>query len=995
MKGLSARLRIGVSVLSLGMGTITSSAAAEAQAAQAVPAPSASDQAEAPAATVPPASAAPSIGTDKPAAADQPDKSTDIVVTGTSIRGVAPVGANLISVGPKDIAASGAQTITQILANVPALSSMGNAGQGEVKGSYYQPQIHQLGGSASSSTLVLIDGHRASPGGTNHTNIDPGLVPINMIERVEVLPEGASSTYGSDAVAGVVNFITRSKFDGVQVAGEAGFRDGAKSLQGSILAGKAFDDGSIIFAYSHTYQGALAYSDRDYTNPDHTAQGGTNFNTFNCAPATLQPGGAGNIFLNGTSGVSVANNAANAPCSGWAYSDVLPQEIRDNVMVKGKIDVTDKLTLGADFVYGTRRDSAAISRGTVTATAFGTGAQANPFYVSPAGYTGTATKETVRWLADDLFGPGAKSLAGSNSFFADGTAEYKIDNNFTVNLLALAAHDDSYTETTGQINQSVANLYLNGTTNSSGSLTAPSIPGTNGIITNLPLTPANALDVWNAGSANQTSQATRDALLDNGNLLRQVFNVQQFRISTNGKVFNLPAGPVGIAFGAEYLRTTLYELAISPNNTGSAQVGSNQGQFNFTRDVKSVFGEVRVPLIGPEMHVPLMQSFEVNLSGRYDHYNDFGDTTNPKAAFDWEVGSGFKLRGNISTSFVAPPIDIVGDSNGVYVNSRYNSFTNNVAVPVSLFPAVTQMGIPGCTAASTTCNISSLQGLRVNTGDHNAGPQKGSGYSFGVDFHPDFLPGLTGQVTYWHASLTGAVTGPQIGFVVNTASLAHLLTFYPGGATPDQIATATAHIPQVSALPTRTDYILEVINSNYLNLDVSGIDASFAYTIHTGSAGTFVIGDAITYFTKFNQSYGTDGESYSVLNTTGANGVFPSVQLQMRGNLGWSMGGLNTNLFLNYSGGYRNWSSSSVTPVTLDAKGNPNGGGDRVAANLTIDTNIAYTFKGGFLDGKVLSFNVRNLFDHNPPFYNSTDGYDSYVANVQGRTISLGLQMKF
>jgi iron complex outermembrane receptor protein len=991
MNGLSAKLRVGVSIISLGAGAVAWLPAAQAQVTPTDQTPSGQS---APGTVSPSSDAAPSIGTPAPAA-DEPTQSADIIVTGTSIRGVAPVGANLISVGPKEIAATGAQTITQILATVPALSSMGNAGQGEVKGSYYQPQIHQLGGSASSSTLVLIDGHRASPGGTNHTNIDPGLVPINMIERVEVLPEGASSTYGSDAVAGVVNFITRTRFDGIQVGGQAGFRDGAKSIQGSILAGKSWDDGSIVFAYSHTYQGALAYSDRAYTNPNHIAQGGTNFNNFNCAPATLQPGGTGNIFLNATSGVSVANNAANSPCSAWAYSDVLPQELRDNAMVKGRINVSDKLTLGADFVYGTRRTSAATSRGTVTATAFGTTAQANPFYVTPAGYTGSATKETVRWLADDLYGPGAKSLSGSDSFFADGTAEYRIDSNFTVNLLALAAHDDSYTKTTGQINQSLANLYLNGTTNSSGSLTTPSIPGSNAIITNLPLTASNALDVWNVGSANRTSQAVRDALLDNGNLLRQVFNVQQFRISTNGKLFNLPAGPVGIAVGAEYLRTTLYELAISPNNAGSAQVGSNQGQFNFTRSVKSAFGEIRIPLIGPEMHVPLMRSFEVNLSGRYDHYNDFGDTTNPKAAFDWEVGGGFKIRGNISTSFVAPPIDIVGDANGVYVNSRYNSFTNNVAVPVSLFPAITQMGIPGCTAASTTCNISSLQGLRVNTGDHNAGPQKGKGYSFGVDFHPDFLPGLTGQVTYWHAKLTGAVTGPQIGFVVNTASLAHLLTFYPGGATPEQIAAATAHIPQVSALPTRTDYILEVINSNYLNLDVSGIDASFTYTLRTGSAGTFVIGDAITYFTKFRQSYGTDGESYSVLNTTGANGVFPSVQLQMRGTFGWSLGGLNTNLFLNYSGGYRNWSSSSVTPVTLDAKGNPNGGGDRVGANLTFDTNIAYTFGSGFLKGQAVSFNVRNIFDRNPPFYNSTDGYDGYVANVQGRTISLGLQLKF
>ncbi|WP_213978939.1 TonB-dependent receptor [Sphingomonas sp. dw_22] len=972
-----SRLRLGASLIALAFA-VSAGAAAHAQST-----PPADQNEPAPAA-VP-----------ETAPAQETTDNQEIVVTGTSIRGAAPVGANLISVGAAEIKATGAQTLTQILATVPALSSMGSAGQGEVKGSYYQPQIHQLGGSASSSTLVLIDGHRTSPGGTNHTNTDPGIVPINMIERVEVLPEGASSTYGSDAVAGVVNFITRTRFDGVQAGGQYSFADGTRSWQASLLAGKSWDKGSVIAAYSHTDQGALAYSDRPYTSPNHIAQGGTNFNSFNCGPATLQPGGTGNIFLDATSGTNVANSGVNAPCSAWAYSDVLPAEKRDNVMIKGRMEIAPALRLSADMVYGVRRTSAATSRGTLTATAFQTGSQANPFYVTPAGYTGTATRETARYLFDDLLGPGAQSLAGSDSFYADANLEYQIDGNFTINLLALAAHDDSYSKTIGTVNQSVANLALNGTTNSAGSLTTPSLPSGNAVITQLPLTAANALDVWNAGSANLTSQAVRDALLDNANLLRQVFAVRQFRLTADGKLFALPGGDVGVAIGAEYLRTHLDELSVQGNNAGPASQGSNQIALGFTRDVKSAFGEIRIPIVSAAMGVPLMRSFEINLSGRYDHYNDFGDTTNPKVAFGWELGEGFKLRGNWSTSFVAPPLDIVGDQYGVYVNSRYNSFTNNIAVPVSLYPMLPQMGIPGCTAASVTCNISSLQGLRINTGDHEAGPQKGKGYSFGIDFHPDFARALSGQVTYWHAKLTGAVTGPQIGFVVNTASLAHLLTFYPGGATPDQIASATAHIPAVSALPTRTDYILQVINSNYLNLDVSGIDASATYTISTSGAGTFVIGDSFTYFTRFRQSYGTDGEWYDVLNTTGANGVFPSVQFQMRANLGWQYGGLNANLFMNYTGAYKNWSSSAVTPITLDSTGNPNGGGDRVRSNATFDLNLAYTFPEGFLHGQVVSLNIRNMFDRDPPFYNTNDGYDGYVANVLGRQISLGLQLNF
>ena len=168
-----------------------------------------------------PAPAAPVATTAaEPATAEE---AAEIIVTGTSIRGVAPVGSNLISVSTESLAATGAQTVTGALSSVPALS--GITGQGPTS-AFYQPSIHQLGASASNSTLVLIDGHRGPTGGTNHTFLDPNIVPNNMLERVEVLAEGASSIYGSDAVAGVINFITRKKFEGFQADGSLVVRDG-------------------------------------------------------------------------------------------------------------------------------------------------------------------------------------------------------------------------------------------------------------------------------------------------------------------------------------------------------------------------------------------------------------------------------------------------------------------------------------------------------------------------------------------------------------------------------------------------------------------------------------------------------------------------------------------------------------------------------------------------------------------------------------------------
>jgi iron complex outermembrane receptor protein len=926
-------------------------------------------------------------------AADSADVSDpqEIIVTGTSIRGIAAVGSNLIAVGPEEIAETGAQTLTQVLQTVPALSSMGSAGQGQNRGSYYQPQIHQLGGSASSTTLILIDGHRTSSGGTNHTNTDPGIVPINMIERVEVLAEGASSIYGSDAVAGVVNFITRRRFDGIQAGGQISFKDGATGYTASLLAGKTWDDGSIVFALSRADLQALANRDRPFTDPNHIERGGTSFYNFNCPTATLQPNGSGPIYLSATAGVAVTNSAANAPCSSWRYGDLIPQEERNNAMVKGIQELGD-LTIQAEMVYSVRRSESRISRGTVTATAFETGDQRNPFYTRPAGYTGTATRQTIRWSADELFGPGAKALSGSNSMYADIELRYRLSDAFNVNFLALGARDESYDRNEGTINGSVANLALNGTTFTNGSRTTPSLTGTNIFVYNLPLTAENALDVWNPAASNRTSQAVRDRLLDNDNDLRQTHGLRQLRLTTDGKLFTLPGGDVGIAIGGELLRFTLEQFKYAGNGAGPASTGSSTFQLEVVRNVKSVFGELNIPIVGPDMGIPFIENFIVNLSGRHDKYSDFGSTTNPKAAFSWEVGSGLNIRGNISSSFVAPPMSIIGDENGVYVNSRYNSFTNNINVPIALYPELRNFtGIP-CTA--THCNISSLQGLRVNTGDHEAGPQKGEGWSIGFDFKPTFLRGLRAQATLWNAKVRGAVTGPQIGFVVNTPSLSHLLTFYPNGATQEEIAAATRFIPPEGPLPTVTSYILQVINSNYLNLDVQGIDASFNYRHDTGSAGTFEIGNSVTYFTRFRQSYGEDGLEYSVLNSTGANGVFPSVQLQGRASLGWDYEDFSSNLFVNYTGAYRNLSGNSVAPVTRDEAGNPTGGGDRVDENITVDLNMSYAFGGPFED-QILSLNVRNLFDTRPPFYNVGEGYDSYVANPLGRVISLGLQVKF
>ncbi|MDB5703800.1 MAG: TonB-dependent receptor-like protein, partial [Sphingomonas bacterium] len=762
--------------------------------------------------------AVPEQVTDATVANDQ-DTSKDIIVTGTSIRGTAPIGSNLVAVGAQALKDTGAQTVTGALASVPSLS--GITGQGNTS-AFYQPSIHQLGASASNSTLVLIDGHRGPTGGTNHTFLDPNIVPNIMLERVEVLAEGASSIYGSDAVAGVINFITRKRFDGVQAEGSVTMRDGTTGYTAGLLAGQTWDRGYAVIGAQYNYQDNLMNKDRDFTYPNHLAQGGNNFLSRSCSPAALQPGGAGNIYLPPYGATSVANTAANYPCTNWGQTDLVGSEERESVMGKVSFDVTDKLTIGLDLLYARRRNDTLQGAGTIQATVFRTGAQANPFYVNPPGVTGAAAdKQTITWDATDLVGP-AHGLSNSDTMYANFTAAYEISSDWHADFLASVGRDESTTYTTGTINSSVANLALNGTTNGGGSLTAISVPGTTTIVTQLPLTADNALDVWNpAGATNRTSAATIARLLDNANRLRATSGYQQFRASASGSLFDLPAGAVKVAFGAELLKTQLSQFVSRANNSGPASSGSQQLFFPFDRTVYSGFVELNVPIVSPDMD-SFIHRFDISLAGRYDHYDDFGSTTNPKIGFNLEPVAGFRLRGNWSTSFVAPPLTILGDKYGAFGTAGWGTQTNNINVPVAAYPDVVTI-IPSC-AGQSLCNIGTLQGIQNTTGDPNAKAQKGSGWSLGFDIEPALVSGLHAGFTYWTTKFTGGVTGPQLSNVINTASAQYLLTFYPNCATPAQIAAVTQGIPQTSSAAACTNYIFHTLNTNWLNLDIAGVD---------------------------------------------------------------------------------------------------------------------------------------------------------------------------
>ena len=218
----------------------------------------------------------------------------EVVVTGTMIRGAqAPVGASLTTIGPTQIAETGAQTVQQVLENSPLITGFGSPAQGS-QGSFdnagtYAPTIHGLGSSASNGTLVLVDGERMVLSGITHTLSDPNVIAPLMVESIQVLPNGASSTYGSDAVAGVINVITRKSFKGFEATGQYGFANGYNSENGGLLWGDSFGNTSLMVSLNYEQRSALGYSERPFSaDSNFTAKGGGNFDNFDCSPATAQ-----------------------------------------------------------------------------------------------------------------------------------------------------------------------------------------------------------------------------------------------------------------------------------------------------------------------------------------------------------------------------------------------------------------------------------------------------------------------------------------------------------------------------------------------------------------------------------------------------------------------------------------------------------------------------------------------------------------------------------
>jgi outer membrane receptor protein involved in Fe transport len=942
-----------------------------------------------------------------------------VTVTGTSIRGVAPIGSNLVAVGRDSLEKTAAINATELTDTIPAITQSGGAAQGENAYSYYAPSIHGLGGSASNTTLVIVDGMRMPGGGTQFGQTDPNIIPSSALQRVEVLADGASSVYGSDAVAGVVNYITRREFQGLEINGKVGVANGWNSGDANAIWGEAWNTGSMYVAGQYSYQSALANSSRAFLDRGDYRPQGQNFETFNCSPASIRTAASGtNAYLSPSATTTVPNTSAYAPCNNTLNGDVLPSAERISGMVRVVQNIGDRLTLTGTADYGHLLGNRNLQEGLVTGiTVFGPGSgmggQINPFFQAPAGEPG-ATQENISYSA---LLPGLRPGSSGNAYgieqqsndtlFLYGNAEYKLSDNWTAKLSDSFGRSRTNDARIGAFCPSCAILALNGTTNANASTTTTSVGGANIIALNLPLTTGNALDVWNANGGNSSAATLKQLYsLNQNNTHWNSFN--QSKLEIQGIVADLPAGPLRMAAGAEYMWVTQDVATIATGGLGALGGSlSKYFQFSLARNVYSGYAELVAPIVSDSMGIPLMKSFDIDLSARYDRYSDVGETSNPKIAANWTVYDDLKLRANYATAFVAPPLAAIGIPADGYkrIATGVTQLTTLINVPVSLYPQV--VNLPGCAGATTTCQLGSSvnPGLSRTYGiGPTARPETGNSWSVGFDYTPSFLPGFTSSVTLWNNRFKSGADALGLTQEINIPSL-NRLTLCPSGCSAAQI-NAFTNIANGgtldSTLPATVYFLRNDDLGNVVNLRVQGVDLNSMYDVQTDRDGEFRLGLALTWFTKFTQDF--PGVAYSMLGTSGSNNTFPSVAGHARLQGGWTFDQFSFDTFVNYTSAYHNWSNTSLIPVISNSVGVPIGGGDHVDANVTLDMHGEYNFgQTGWFGDTAVYIDVKNVLNSDPPFYSGNTagiglggyGYNGFLSNPIGRIFAVGFRSDF
>lgn len=879
---------------------------------------------------------------------DPPDR--DIVVTGTLMRGVAPAGQSTVAVSQQDVQASGATNAAQILQTIPQISSFGKflqpAGAFNSTTSN-RPNLRDLpllGG--NSPTLVLVDGHRLVGMGIQSTSPDPDIVPPGLVERVEVVPDGGSAIYGSDAVAGVINFITRRRFDGVEVDARYGWGDEYHTFDAYGTIGKDWGSGSAFVSYNYSEHDAIYGRDRGYSR----------FFAGNEAPipfpvtSLLCPGGTG-LIAGAFTPVKLDSVTVGSytECDPTDSGTIYPSERRHSVMAGLTQELGEGITLDARGFYTHRKTYA--SQGYFN--------NQGPLLVGPSFIPGFTPSPF------NPLGPDTPLLV----YTAWGDPE-GIHQNLTLKTWGISP------TITADLDD---NWQLRSLTSFSASRTEQQTiqPNFSAIL------PAIAAGLFNPFDPDASSAVGLDAV---GNyslygLVRQRQFNQRFVI--DGDLLPLPGGAVKLAVGLEYIHESFdaQNGLVRPGTENTGYGGLVVGgatiipaydplpRNKLKRDVLSAFGEVVVPIFGADNGGPGMEELVVSLAGRYDDYSDVGDTFNPKIGVTYRPVQAIKIRGSWGKSFVAPSL----------ADSPLSVPTSFAWVP--LFSAITPPD--DLIANGTYPALGSRTSAAVVLGNApDIQPQTATNWSVGADLEPPFIPGLTLGATYWNLDYKNVITLPQ--FTNRELFWRFFGSYIYEPDTYSQylgIANQVQGTPCGAAPETCLYKVLDARNRNLGRLKMSGIDFYANYVLPTGFGSIDL---------ALNGSYDLKRRQQAITGATYADVLdgFRS-PYRLRTALGGQFGNLRAQATWNHIHGYDLAAPVGLVPQT------------RVGSFNVVDLFFKYDVEAeGLLGGLSFTLNVSNLFDQDPPEFREQNQFTPMVngyANgaTVGRLVQLGVHKRF
>ncbi len=792
-----------------------------------------------------------------------------VTVTGSNIPTSQEVGeAPVDTVDQAARDRTGQEDVLSVLTRATPAISAGGGNLGSSNASVSSGST--LGGSAVAihglPTLVLLDGRRltdssaAAAGGGAFTDVN--LFPSALVKRIEVLKDGASAIYGTEAVGGVINVILDQEFQGFEFSTRYGFTEkgDTKDQRFSGIFGFGDDKTHLVIGAEYVNQDPIRNSQRDFSSPSFgtTSYAGvirlrvpsTTAGAFRQAVFTEVPGvnspndvvapgsiplpttGQGNAGLEGvytTGGINVfpasaaavgatSTRATNGFDLSRATTITLDQN-RLNVFASGDRQlIGNHVVAFVDFLYASNYSQSQLNAQPLsnnTGVVIPAGAPFNPF----AGTISGANAGTI--LVANRFTSAARVFRNDANFYRV-VAGFKgeIVKNYNYEIALNTSREQITFQNPGLIIASDLNAAIAGGFDAAGNA-VPATFNADGTT----LTPAGpfstvrgvvqpALDFF---ARNNPAAALQNFTGNNIRFLESKFQ------GVDGKLVTfpvtLPGGPLGFVVGGEYRHEFLKAQDSPEVFVGSVPIGN----INTGRDVFALFAETRIPLVSPDMHVPGVYSADLNGAGRFENFSDSGSAWVPKVGFTLRPIQDIALRGTFSKSFVAPTIyQTRGPSS--------NGFTGSYDIGGG--PEQAQ------SAGGANPNLAST---RADT------------YTAGIVISPHQVPGLTLNGDFFHVEetrLTGSIDPIQAITSVNQLgqaspfnSFVHRDSFT--GPTNFAVGELAGNAP--------TAFVL----ANQQNLGgarIAGVDFGIHYAHDFGNPGQINIGLDGTYFLQYKSS---------------------------------------------------------------------------------------------------------------------------------------------